>query len=207
MARLNTQSWKSESVSSLHRPVVLVIDLINGFISQGPLADPAIAQAAEATAELLTRPGMEKAPVWFVCDTHEEGAAEFDAFPVHCLRGSEEAEVTPVLRDWVHPQRRIEKNAIGVFAAEGFRTFLDSLQGNEQVIVTGCCSDLCVLQAVLGLQSWKNQNNLKDLDIIVPADCVETYHIPETHEAAFWNEVSLANMAANGVCVLQSLLD
>lgn len=207
MAKLKTQIMEPCSLQSLKNPVVLVIDLINGFIHEGALADPGIDDAAENTEKLLKSPLLAKVPVWFVCDSHLENAKEFSAFPVHCLKGTSQAEVVDRLKPWVKPDHLIEKNAIGFLSAPDAQKFLDSLQGNEQVIIVGCCTDLCVLQGALALLSWGNQRNMESLEIIVPADCVETYHIPEVHDAYFWNEVSLNNMAANGIRVVSSLMD
>lgn len=207
MAKLNKQEYEPRPLQSLEKPVVLVIDLINGFIHEGALADPEIDEAAKNTEKLLKNPRLAQTPVWFVCDTHSKDAKEFSAFPAHCLKGTAEAEVVDRLQPWVKPDHRIEKNAIGFMSSPDAQKFLSSLKGDEQVIVTGCCTDLCVLQGALGLQSWANQNDMNSLEILVPTDCVETYHIPEVHDAAFWNEYSLKNMAANGISVISSLAD
>ena len=62
MAKLRKQEYESRSLQSLNSPVVLVIDLINGFIHEGALADPDIDAAAAGTEKLLRAPTLAEAP-------------------------------------------------------------------------------------------------------------------------------------------------
>ncbi len=197
MARISKAASPAIDASMLRNPVVFVVDMVNGFVKEGALADPAIAQIASPIRELIEK---TSARVWFINDNHTKDAAEFASFPVHCLKGSEEAKVIDELADV--KGNTLYKNCISAAASPQFGEMLDSL-GQEpcDLIVTGCCTDLCILQLALPLQSWINQKNRKDTRVIVLEDCVETYHIGGVHDAEFWNEAALANMAANGITI------
>ena len=77
--------------ADLKQPVLFVVDMINGFAKQGALADPAISDAAPNIRKLIQ---SLNAPTWFVADEHDWNAREFDAFPPHCLKNTEESSST-----------------------------------------------------------------------------------------------------------------
>lgn len=201
MARLNHDAYPVLDHTSLVSPVVFVVDMVNGFVKEGALADPAIAKCIAPIETLLK--SCTPVQTIFVNDTHEPDAAEFASFPPHCLKGSQEAQVVDELQPYVTTV--LEKNAISAAMAPGFFELLANLPEKVDLIVTGCCTDLCVLQLALPLQAWINQNNRKGMRVILPVDCVETYGIPGVHEAQSWNEMALANMAANGIEVVSSI--
>lgn len=200
MARVKEQNYPVLNGSKLIDPVIFVVDMVNGFVKEGALADPAIAICSKPIETLIQK---LKARVIFVNDNHEVDAAEFEKFPPHCIKGSDEASVVDELKPYV--QEVLKKNCISAAAAPDFAKILESLPETCDLIVTGCCTDLCVLQLALPLQSWINQTNRKGCRVIVPVNCVETYQIPLIHEAQYWNEAALANMAANGIEVVSAI--
>lgn len=197
MARLHDNQYSSMKYDEL-RPSVyaVVVDMINGFAKEGTLADPAIAAAAEPIADLLDK---TNAKTLFLCDCHEPECAEFESFPPHCLKGSKESDIIDELKSY--PGQVIEKNAISAFGLQEMQDWADALPDHSDIIVTGCCTDLCVLQFVLPLQSRFNQKDRKGMRIIVPVDAVETYHLEGIHSAEDWNAFALKNMEMNGVKV------
>ncbi|MEY8467891.1 cysteine hydrolase family protein [Faecalibaculum rodentium] len=104
--------------ADLKQPVLFVVDMINGFAKQGALADPAISDAAPNIRKLIQ---SLNAPTWFVADEHDWNAREFDAFPPHCLKNTEESDIIDELADCV--EHRIPKNSTNTFFAPDFRSF------------------------------------------------------------------------------------
>ena len=52
--------------------------------------------------------------------------------------------------------------------APEFEEFLNSdLKYYRDIIVTGCCTDLCVLHFVLSLNTWLNEHNMNEYRIVV----------------------------------------
>lgn len=199
MARTNYETNRRISAAELRNPVLFVVDMVNGFARAGALADPAIEECAGPIGKLIeTHPDN----VWFICDQHEPGCKEFDAFPQHCLKGSEESEVIEELKPYVN--HVIPKNCISAFASDDFQKVIRDLKEPCDLIVTGCCTDLCILQLALPLQSWIHQSDL-DMRVIVPVDCVDTYNIPDVHEADAANEQALKMMEASGVTVVDAI--
>lgn len=186
---------------SCQKPIVFVIDMINGFVKEGALADPRINSIVPNLIQLME--GMNCRNV-FVCDSHPPHTREFDAFAPHCLIGTKEAEVIDELQPYI--KRIMKKNSTNTFHCQDFLSFLEEeMDSYRDFIVTGCCTDLCVLQFVLTLQAWLNEHNKKEYRIIVPKNCVETYDIPNVHSAKEWNDISLKMMQMNGILVVDSI--
>lgn len=201
MARLKNNLYKPMNVDELKDPVVFVVDMVNGFVKEGALADPEIMSIAEGQKKLMDQ--LECRNV-FVCDTHPPKTREFLSYPQHCMIGTKEAEVIDELKD--HIKRIIHKNSTNTFVAPEFQEFLqDECSRYIDLIIVGCCTDLCILQFALSLQSYLNEHNHCEQRVIVPANLVETYHVEDIHDAYFWNDVSLKNMATNGILVVSEI--
>ena len=201
MARLTTNAWPTLSRAELVDPVIFVIDMVNGFVKEGALADSAIADIKPEIARLLDETDCANV---FVCDAHPPKTREFEAYPPHCVIGTPESEVVDELADRI--QRVIHKNSTNAFMAPEFTQWLDErLHHYKDIVITGCCTDLCVLQFALAMQTYFNEHNMTDKRVIVVADCVDTYNIKDSHPAVFWNEAALANMAANGITVVKNI--
>lgn len=201
MAKLKNNPYPPQPFSGLRHPIVIVIDMINGFVNEGALADRKIRSCIEPIERILKQSGDSL----FITDCHDSNSMEFRSFPSHCLKDSEESKIVPELAPYA--EKVLPKNCISAYAADGFSDWLQSLPAEADLILTGCCTDLCVLQLALPLQSWIHQNQKEGLRLIVPADCVETYDIPGIHDAEAWNEMALKNMAASGIQVVSGITE
>lgn len=203
----NELKGKSIELSSLDKDktVLIVVDMVNGFVYSGPLSSDRVASVAANIAALNEKTsGCRKV---FFLDSHEEGAKEFGSFPTHCLKGSEEARLIPELdTDYssgpgiVH----IEKNSTNGFNTEEFRKWLDeNIDKTDNYIVTGCVTDICVLQFALSLKAYFNQVN-KNKRIVVPSNCVETYD-GGSHDGYLMNLFALYNMHTSGIEIVDKI--
>ena len=68
------------------------------------------------------------------------------------------------------------------------------------MVVTGCCTDICVMQFVLTLKAAWNQAD-RPVEIIVPRQLVETYDAP-SHSGELMGGAALVSMLGNGVRVV-----
>ena len=72
------------------RSLLIIVDMVNGFVKEGALADPNIQKIIPRQLELLKQYLNEKSAVVFIKDTHEKESSEFKNFPPHCIKGTEE---------------------------------------------------------------------------------------------------------------------
>jgi nicotinamidase-related amidase len=78
--------------------LLVVVDMVNGFIKEGNMADPYINHITPRIIELVEESIKENEGVAFIKDTHEPTSREFKKFPIHCLKGTSESEVIDELR-------------------------------------------------------------------------------------------------------------
>lgn len=204
MARVSEQflsHYQPLPMNELKRPIVFVVDMIEGFVHEGALHDEGI-DAITPHIEALLKEEDKRAI--FIADSHPPQTREFTSFPSHCVIGTKESEVLASLQPYV--QELMRKNSTNTFTCPAFQEFLqERLDQYEDIIITGCCTDICVMQFALCLNAWLNEHNKTDQRIIVPLDCVDTYDIPGVHDGQSCNEFSIANMEANGICVVSTL--
>lgn len=204
MARVSKQfleAYKPLSTKELKDPVIFVVDMIEGFVHEGALHDEAI-HAATMHIESLIRDAEQR--VIFIADSHPPKTREFISYPSHCVIGTKESEVIQELQPYV--QELMRKNSTNTFTCPDFQLFLkERLKNYRDIVITGCCTDICILQFALCLNAWLNEHNKTEQRIIIPLSCVDTYHIEGVHDAISCNEFSIRNMEANGICIVSKL--
>ena len=73
----------------------------------------------------------------------------------------------------------------------------------NRIVVTGCCTDICVTNLVIPLRNYLDQEN-RNVEIIVPQDAVETYDAP-THKADEWNKKAFEFMEQGGITLVKTM--
>lgn len=174
------------------KSLVFVIDMVNGFCKFGAMADPNIAKIAPAIATQITNAKF----VHFICDAHEERDLEMKSYPVHCIAGTPEAEIIDELAQFATPQNTTLKKSTNGFLNLD-KNILDDF---DRFIITGCCTDICVLQFALSLRTYLNEKNMKK-DVILPTECVATYEAP-SHSKEYYTNAALNLMRNAGILVI-----
>lgn len=203
MARVNSAFLNQYPVlpyTSLRKPLVFVVDMVNGFLRIGNLHDKKMIDIIEPIQKLLE---VEDIKSIFIVDEHEKGSREFGSFPPHCIVDSQENKIIDELAPYA--TSIVKKNCTNAFISKQFQSLLPFLDAYKDIIITGCCSDICVLQFALCFHAWLNENNKMHQRVIVPLDCIDTYHIDEQHDADKMNEFSIQLMKVNGIDIVQKI--
>lgn len=155
--------------------VVLVTDMVVGFMEDGHnlYCGDAAREIIPNVRRLIEKEQAEGGSAVFICDTHDPDDLEFEMFPAHCVRGTEEPEIIPELQgyDGIHlPKRRYS-----AFFDTNLGEILAELQP-ERVIVCGVCTDICVMHTVADARN-------RDYAVDVPTDCVASFD-PDAHANA-----------------------
>ncbi len=182
------------------KEICVVVDMINGFINEGPLADPSINQIVPKTIEVIESFLKDQKDVLAFQDAHTEDALEFKNYPPHCLKGTSESELIPELKVFEKNMLQIEKNTTNGFFAPGFQDYLKENPDLESVTVVGCCTDICVLQFVETLKTYSQTIN-KEIEVKVVKDAVDTFGL-EGHDKEQFNATSLQLMQSCGAILL-----
>ncbi|NCC55711.1 MAG: cysteine hydrolase [Erysipelotrichia bacterium] len=189
---------KEMKIDDLHQPLVFVVDMINGFVKDGALSDRDILKIVPDIKALLNKVH----PSIFICDAHDLNAREFKSFPLHCIKNTEESRVIDELLPYA--KNIMYKNSTNAFVNEEIQTFIkEQLFAYRDIVITGCCSDICILQFALCLNTYLNENEMHDKRIIVPINMIETYHIKGVHDSMRYNEIACDLMLANAIDVIE----
>jgi nicotinamidase-related amidase len=198
------------------RAALISIDVINGFCKSGPLASERVGKIARPVAELLQRAyQLGVRDLALTQDTHDPATPEFQVYPPHCLRGTDESEAVDELKalPFFDAIAIFPKNSINSHLGTGLGAWLRDRPQLDRFVVVGDCSDLCTYQAAMQLRLEANAANLARR-VIVPADAVDTFDTPvsvarelgiRAHDADLHHALFLHHMAMNGVEVVERL--
>lgn len=174
------------------KSLVFVIDMVNGFVDSGAMSDSKIATITPNIKEQIEHANG----VHFICDNHDKDDLEMKVYPPHCLANTEECKVVNTLREFADFKNTTFKKSTNGF----FNLDKKLLENYDEFVITGCCTDICVLQFALSLRAYLNEKNM-DKDVIVPKSCVETFDAPN-HERAYYNEIAFNLMRNAGIAVI-----
>ncbi len=152
-----------------------MVDMLRGFLEKGnPLfCGEEARRIIPCVQELLRREIAKGSTIFYLVDTHDPDDLEFQMFPRHCVRGTEETEIIPELAEF--PGEKIPKNRYSGFFNTNLAERLEEL-GAEELVVVGVCTDICVMHTVADARN-------RDYPVTVYADCVATFD-PQMHRFA-----------------------
>jgi nicotinamidase-related amidase len=154
--------------------VVLVVDMVRGFLEPGHnlyCGDDA-RKIIPSVRKLLERERQAGSAVLFICDHHDPDDLEFQMFPVHCVKGTEEPDVIPELAGFLTGSNVVPKNRYSGFFNTGLARRLERLKP-DKLVVCGVCTDICVLHTTADARN-------RDYPVEVPAGCVASFD-PDAH--------------------------
>lgn len=185
------------------KPVLIMVDIINGFIREGALHSERIADIISQVEKLLKYFKSNSMEVIAFADYHSENSTEFASFPKHCIAGTSESLIVDELKR-IGGYQLIPKNSTNGFHAPKFQEFIKEKQDRDVFIVTGDCTDICVINFCISLKTYFDEHNMKK-EIILPIDCVETYD-GDGHDAELMNIVAIKLMENAGIRVVRSVV-
>lgn len=174
---------------------LIVVDMINGFVKKGALSSPNALSVNEKIAGLLRSCNTLNIPAVCFADSHSRQSTQFRDFPEHCIAGTDESSITDEIA--VGKFKLIPKNSTNGFLEPAFAAWLKENDKVDTFIITGCCTDLCILQFALTLKADFNRRN-RSSRVIVPAELTATYDAPR-HSSPFIDSMSYYNMLLSGI--------
>ena len=154
---------------------LLVVDMVVGFMEPGHnlyCGDKA-REIVPRVRRLIEDELAKGSAVFFICDNHDPDDLEFQMFPVHCVKGTEEAEVIGELAGYDGVM--IPKRRYSAFYDTDLERRLTEL-APDKIIICGVCTDICVMHTASDARN-------RDYSVEVPADCVASFD-PSAHAYA-----------------------
>ena len=174
----------------MQKDVIVVTDMLDGFYGMGNLANPRLSSIIPRIRDLLEKKSRrEGCLTFFLQDSHKRNDPEFQIFPEHCVKGTQETEIIGDLKEFsflpnshIIPKTKYS-GCYGTWLGKKLE-----FENPSRVIVMGVCTDLCVLYTVADLSRNRGHN------VFVLADCVETFDAPPDHQADQVNAYFLNHM-------------
>ena len=164
----------------LYKGMLIVVDMVNGFVTEGALHDEEIASIIPRQIELIKESKNAGKLIVFIKDTHSKDSTEFDRFGggagAHCIKGTKEQELVDELKEFENGFDTIviEKNSTSYMEAPDFRELLNYQTELTEVDVCGCCTDICVVNGVVPMSNYFDQWNRR-VNIRVHEDAIATF--------------------------------
>jgi nicotinamidase/pyrazinamidase len=157
--------------------VVLVIDMVKGFLEPGHnlYCGDESRDIIPRIHELLVREQAAGSEILFISDHHDPDDLEFQVFPVHCVKGTEEPNVISELTEFVNEYNVIPKNRYSGFFNTPLEARLAAISP-EKIIICGVCTDICILHTASDARN-------RDYAVEVPSGCVASFK-QDAHEWA-----------------------
>ena len=185
----------------LYERVLIVVDMVNGFVYNGPLHDIECSKIIPRQKEIIDDYLDNGDLVVFIKDTHTKDSTEFSRMPIHCLEKTDESELVPELREYVGRDNviTINKNSTSFNEAPEFRELITNLVNLKRVDEIGVCTDICDFNGIMGLANRLNQEN-RDVSIYVHEDAVATFN--ETERSKYVEAAKLL-MKQQGINIIR----
>ena len=176
-----------ETIGNLkkYKECLIVVDMVNGFITEGVLHDEKIKDIIPRQIELIKEAKTKGKLIIFIKDTHTKESVEFERFgnTSHCLENTIESELVDELKEFENKEDTISirKNSTSFMESPEFRKLIESQLELTEFDIVGCCTDICVVNGSIGLANYLDQHNRKHI-INVHEDAIATYSEDERKE-------------------------
>jgi len=185
--------------------VLYNIDMNNGFVNFGAMANPKYNELVPQQLKLIEKMRKEKGIVNFILEGHNEDALEFKTYPKHCILRTPEAYLIPEL---INEQDKLNtytfyKNCINGMLNLEVGEQLKQLKNLREIIYSGVCADLCVMDFARTNARFLDQIN-KDVKLFVVKSTIDTFDAPG-HNREEWLNISYKIMQQAGIEVVENV--
>lgn len=186
------------------KQMLVVVDMVNGFINEGALADKKINKITPNIVNLIEKAKKEGALIVAFKDCHSVDDEEFKVFPPHCVKGSRESELIPELKKYEKDMILVEKNTTNGFITEQFMNLIKT-QDFDNVLVVGCCTDICVSGFVNSYLDYIKSNSSCTKVYVDNSSCY-TFD-GKGHDAKQMHDKAIEEMKENGAIIVNMSLN
>lgn len=166
----------------VYKKCLIIVDMVNGFVREGGLADRYIEHTINRQLELISEYQKEEELIIFIKDCHELDSVEHDRFDniKHCIKGTKEAELIDEYKEFEHQDNVLtfEKNCTSFREAPGFIEAMNEAQNIQEFDIVGCCTDICIVNGVISMMNYFDQVNRR-VEVRLHEDAIETFGLPE----------------------------
>ena len=185
--------------------VLYNIDMNNGFVNFGVMANPTYNLLVPEQVKLIEKMELEKGITNFILEGHNEGALEFESYSQHCVLGTDEAKLIPELIKYQNNPNvyTFYKNCINGMLNFEVQEQIKRLKNLKEIIYSGVCADLCVMDFARTNARFLDQIN-KKVKLFVVKSTIDTFDAPN-HSRKEWMDIACKVMNQAGIEVVENV--
>ena len=187
------------------RKALYMIDMNNGFVNFGNMANPKYNELVNEQLKLINKFRKENQLVNFVLEGHTTDSIEFDSYPSHCVLGTKEAELIPEFIDEQNKEntRTYYKNSINGMLNRNLQDDIKSQDNLNEIVFGGVCADLCVMDFARTFSRYLDEINRR-AKIFVVENTIDTYDSLE-HNREEWMDIAKKVMTQAGIIMVPNI--
>ena len=187
------------------KKVVYNIDMVEGFVNIGPMSNKSYNSLVPVQKEIMNDIKEQDELITFIGEAHDEDALEFEKYPVHCVKGTKESEFISDFKEYLEYVNTLiyRKNSINGMLNDNLRNDINKMINLKEVIFTGVCEDLCVMDFARTFSRYMDEIN-RDVKLFVVSSAVDTFE-SEIHNRKYWKEIAKAVMESAGITYVKDL--
>lgn len=187
------------------RKALYMIDMNNGFVNFGNMANPKYNELVNEQLKLINKFRKEDQLVNFVLEGHTTDSIEFDSYPSHCVLGTKEAELIPEFIDEQNKEntRTYYKNSINGMLNRNLQDDIKSQDNLNEIVIGGVCADLCVMDFARTFSRYLDEINRR-AKIFVVENTIDTYDSLE-HNREEWMDIAKKVMTQAGIIMVPNI--
>lgn len=187
------------------RKALYMIDMNNGFVNFGNMANPKYNELVNEQLKLINKFRKENQLVNFVLEGHTTDSIEFDSYPSHCVLGTKEAELIPEFIDEQNKEntRTYYKNSINGMLNRNLQDDIKSQDNLNEIVIGGVCADLCVMDFSRTFSRYLDEINRR-AKIFVVENTIDTYDSLE-HNREEWMDIAKKVMTQAGIIMVPNI--
>ena len=187
------------------RKALYMIDMNNGFVNFGNMANPKYNELVNEQLKLINKFRKENQLVNFVLEGHTTDSIEFDSYPSHCVLGTKEAELIP---EFINEQnkentRTYYKNSINGMLNRNLQDDIKSQDNLNEIVIGGVCADLCVMDFARTFSRYLDEINRR-AKIFVVENTIDTYDSLE-HNREEWMDIAKKVMTQAEIIMVSNI--
>ena len=187
------------------RKALYMIDMNNGFVNFGNIANPKYNELVNEQLKLINKFRKENQLVNFVLEGHTTDSIEFDSYPSHCVLGTKEAELIPEFIDEQNKEntRTYYKNSINGMLNRNLQDDIKNQDNLNEIVIGGVCADLCVMDFARTFSRYLDEINRR-AKIFVVENTIDTYDSLD-HNREEWMDISKKVMTQAGIIMVPNI--
>lgn len=187
------------------RKALYMIDMNNGFVNFGNMANPKYNELVNEQLKLINKFRKENQLVNFVLEGHTTDSIEFDSYPSHCVLGTKEAELIPEFIDEQNKEntRTYYKNSINGMLNRNLQDDIKNQDNLNEIVIGGVCADLCVMDFARTFSRYLDEINRRT-KIFVVENTIDTYDSLD-HNREEWMDIAKKVMTQAGIIMVPNI--